>query len=284
MTNQIFTTKVPQKKLTPKLIAIDLDDTLLTDDLKISDYTVRILHECVKRGIYVVLCSGRLEKGVLDFAKYLNISEKQEGRYIISFNGCSVFDLHEKKQIYKASVPVDIQIRANEIAEEMGLHTEVFTSDKIYYQYETEWTIRDPKLNKVKSFVKSDYLDFISKNSFPKMLIPGEPEKLQELQEKLKLEFLGRANISISKPYFLELHRIGSSKGEAISMLANHIGIGQDTLCFGDSMNDESMIRNCRWGVAMINARQEIKEMADFITQKDNNNDGVANFIESFVL
>lgn len=117
------------------------------------------------------------------------------------------------------------------------------------------------------------------------MLIPGEPEKLQVLQSKLKAELAGRAVIFTSKPYFLEILSPGCGKGEAIEWLARYIGIDvKTTMAFGDSMNDESMITKCGYGVAMKNGNGEIKRIADFVTDRTNNEDGVADFIEKHVL
>ena len=105
------------------------------------------------------------------------------------------------------------------------------------------------------------------------------------LQTVLKNEFGNRAVIFTSKPYFLEILPPNCGKGEAITWLANHIGLDPaTTMAFGDSMNDESIIRLCGYGVAMKNGLEEIKKAADFVTEKDNNNDGIADFLYKYVL
>ena len=82
------------KKLPVNLIALDLDDTLLNDDRQITDLNVKALRECVQKGIYVVLCSGRAEDAILPFVRRLEIAGKEHGRFLIAINGCSIFDLH----------------------------------------------------------------------------------------------------------------------------------------------------------------------------------------------
>ena len=88
------------EKLDVKLIALDLDDTLLNDDRQITDLTVRALQECAQKGIYIVLCSGRAENAILPFVRRLQIAGLQTGRYLIAINGCSVFDLHKRQNIF----------------------------------------------------------------------------------------------------------------------------------------------------------------------------------------
>ena len=120
------------------------------------------------------------------------------------------------------------------------------------------------------------------------MLVPGEPELLQKLQTELRKEFGERAVIFVSKPYFLEILPPACGKGEAVDWLANHISekTGKQilTMGFGDSMNDESLIRRATWGVAMCNGLKEIQNIADYVTPKDNNHNGIADFLKTMVL
>ena len=275
------------EKLDVRLIALDLDDTLLNDNREITDLTVKVLRECAERGIYVVLCSGRAEDAILPFVRRLEIAGKEAGRFLIAINGCSIFDLHKRQQIFCRKVEPDILIRTNEVAEARGLRSEVYTPDTIYYREETKWTRLDVDLCKLKGEVVEDYDSFL-KNSFTKMLVPGDPELLQKLQAELRKEFGNRAVIFISKPYFLEILPPNSGKGEAVEWLAEHIGAktGEKvlTMGFGDSMNDESLIRHATWGVAMSNGLKEIKEIADFVTPTDNNHNGIAEFLKASVI
>lgn len=273
-----------KEKLNVKLIALDLDDTLLNSEREITQDNVDALNECVKKGIYVVLCSGRAEDAILPFIKRLGIGNEEYGRYLIAINGCSVFDLHTNEQIFCQKVESDILVKTNEIAEEWGLKSEVYTPDTIYYEEETKWTKLDVDLCGLKGKVVSNYKEFI-KQGFTKMLVPGEPEILLKLQDKLRKEFGERAVIFTSKPYFLEILPPNCGKGEAILYLAKKIGLPADTImAFGDSMNDESMIRLCKYGVCMKNGLEAIKTISDYVTEFDNNNGGIAHFLRTYVL
>ena len=271
-------------KLDVRLIALDLDDTLLNDKREISDGNVAALRKCAERGIYVVLCSGRAEDAILPFVRRLEIAGKESGKFIIAINGCSIFDMHKRQQIFCRKVEPEILQRANQIGEEYGLRSEVYTPDTIYYREETKWTKLDVDLCGLKGKAVSDYEDFLNQG-FTKMLIPGEPEELQKLQKILKSEFQDKAVIFTSKPYFLEILPPNCGKGEAVSYLSEQLGFGiEKAMGFGDSMNDESLIRMAGWGVAMKNGLDEIKKIADFVTDKDNNHDGVGDFLEKHVL
>lgn len=272
------------EKLKVNLIALDLDDTLLDDERKISDKNVEVLRRCAQRGIYVVLCSGRAEDAIRPFVSRLNIAALNAGKFVISTNGCSIFDMHERRQIYKRTVSSDILHYVHNEAKKMGFETEVYTADTIYYSRETEWTLKDVTMCGLKGECPADYDKFID-NEFLKMLVPGEPEKLQVLQEKLKKDLGDKAVIFTSKPYFLEIMPPNCGKGEAVQWLANYIGIAPETtMAFGDSMNDESMITKCGYGVAMCNGNKYIKKIAAYVTEKSNNESGIADFIEKHVL
>ena len=241
---------------------------------------MEVLRKCAEKGIYVVLCSGRAEDAILPFIRRLEIAGKEAGRYLIAINGCSIFDLHTRTQIFCKKVEPDILQRTNKIAfEKYGLYSEVYTADTIYYPKYTEWTKLDVDLCGLKGVEDPNY-DELLKNGFTKMLVPGDPKVLLTLQDELRAEFGDKAVIFTSKPYFLEILPPNCGKGEAVLWLANHLGIEKSqTMGFGDSMNDESMIRLLEYGVCMANGNEQIKQIADYVTEKTNDESGVADFI-----
>ena len=277
-------TKLPEKKLPVKLIALDLDDTLLNDSREISDENVHVLRRAASLGIYVVLCSGRAEDAILPFVRRLDLAGTQSGRYIIAVNGCSIFDMHKRERIYNKKVPADVLLYADRMAREMGYYSEVYGPDVIYAEKATEWTRLDSEMCNVRLEVVEDYENFL-RQGFVKMLIAGEPDKLQVLQKKLRDGLGTCASIFVSKPYFLEVLPANCGKGQAVNFLADHLGISRkETIGFGDSMNDEDMIRECGYGVAMCNGFEEIKALADFVTEKTNDENGVGDFLKKYVL
>ncbi|MBQ5473049.1 MAG: HAD family phosphatase [Treponema sp.] len=276
--------KIPEKKLNVKLIAFDLDDTLLNKELTISPKTVEAIQKAVDKGIYVVLCSGRAENGILPYVRALNIAGRQHGRYLIGINGASVLDLHTRLPIYSQKLDGETLNFVYEEAKKRGLPAQVYDPSTIYASEDNAWTQIDAQMCKLNLKIEANFGQFLEKGH-PKMVIPAEPVDVAKFLPFLKEKLEGKADVFISKPYFLEVMPAGVGKGPTILWLADYLGIPREqTMAFGDSMNDESMIRDCEYGVAMCNGLEYIKDIARFITRKSNNEDGIADFLESFVL
>ena len=267
-----------------RIIAVDLDDTLLKNDITISDYTVSVLQKAASAGIYVVLTSGRTDNAILNYVRRLDIAGFEQGRYMIAQNGASISDLHARKTIYEHHVDTEVLVGAYKVANEEGLVPEVYDASTIYVSKSNNWTDVDIKLSGLNQCIVNDYTDFLAKG-WPKMLIPGNPEQVQNLLKKFRDIFRNKAVFFMSKPYFLEILPANCGKGEALAWLCERLGIKQtETMAFGDSMNDESLIRYAHHSVAMLNGLDEIKQIATHVTEKTNEEDGVAHFIDKYVL
>lgn len=276
--------KLPENKLDVKLIAFDLDDTLLTDERKISPRTLKAIQTACEKGIYIVLCSGRAENGVLPYVRAMNIAGSQFGRYIIAFNGASIYDLHLRTQIYTDTVNPEVLKYVYNEAKKRGIASVVYEPSVVYSWLDSEWARMDAELCNLKFVIREDFEKFLE-GGFPKMLVPGKPEIISELKEYLCEKLRDKADIFISKPFFLEVMSKGVGKGPSILRLASQLGLKKEqTMCFGDSMNDESMMRSCEHSVAMSNGLEYVKELCKYNTRFDNNNDGIADFLEEFVL
>lgn len=276
--------KLPTEHLDVKLMAFDLDDTLLNKDCTITPKTLEALRQAARQGIYIVLCSGRMEYGILPHVRTLDIAGLEAGRYIIAMNGSSIFDLHKREQIFARKVPEDLLLEIYHEAQARGLPAQVYFPDVIYANVDDEWTQLDAKLCGVKLAVAEDFEGFM-KGGHAKMLVPGEPEVLKVFEKELKEKFGDRAEIFTSKPYFLEIMPKNAGKGEALGELANRLGISlENVMCFGDSYNDESMMRKAGLSVCMSNGKEDLKEVCRFVTRFDNNNDGIADFVNTWVL
>ena len=276
--------KLPNGKIAPKLIALDLDDSLLNNKLLISDRTVAAVQKAAEQNIYVVICSGRSPSAILPFVRRLDLAGTEQGRYAVASNGSVVVDLHKREEIYSAKVDGDVLVQAKKAADKVGLPCQVYSSSMVYASVDNEYTRMDSKLTGVPSEVVPDFENFV-KSGFAKMMVPGDPKILVGLQKELAARFEGRAVVLISKPYFLEILPANCGKGEALEFLCGRLGINmKDVMAFGDSMNDESMIVKCGLSVAMSNGLDKIKDEAAFVTRLTNDQDGIADFVEQFVL
>lgn len=271
-------------KLKPVLIALDLDDTLLKDDLSISDYTVDIINKAADSGIYIVICSGRPYSAILPTVRRLNIAGKLTGRFVIAQTGTSILDLHTRTEIFSCLTDGEKLKQVFHEARSMGLSCEVYNDNTIFVPYEDFWTDRDKNLTGLNMEVVEDYEPFLEKG-FPKIVVPGNPEDIRRLQDTLVEKMGHSCAIVTSKDSLLEIQTKESGKGESLLWLCNYLKIdSQYLMAFGDSFNDETMIQTAPLSVAMINGCDAIKDQATFVTEKTNNEDGVAHFIEKYVL
>ena len=125
-----------------------------------------------------------------------------------------------------------------------------------------------------------DYVDF----PVNKCLMTGEPEHMAELEKELKEKYAGKLNIFRSEPFFLEIMPKGIDKAKVLRNFLPYLGITrEEVICCGDGYNDKTMIEFAGLGVAMANARDEVKEVADYITAS-NDEDGIVKVVKKFIL
>lgn len=276
--------KIPSQKLKPRLIALDMDDTLLTSGLQISDRAVNAIQKLAAQKIFIVICTGRMQKGIEPFVRRLCLPQNEFSRYAILSNGSLIFDLHSKREIFSRKVDYEILLRAKEEAARLGLPCQVYNSENSFSNVENNFSRKEVILSKIELKIPDDFDSFL-KQGFSKMLIPGDEQTIKKLFGILQNALGERAVIVISKPYFLEVLPPNSGKGEALEILSERLGIKmRDVMAFGDSMNDETMILKSGLSVAMRNGLQTIQDEAKFVTRFSNDEDGVADFLEEFVL
>ena len=104
--------KIPEKKLDPKLVAFDMDDTLLNKDLEIGEKTAASIRKLAEKGIYVVLASGRTKGALEKYVKFLGTENFDTGHFIVTLNGARIFDLRTDKVIYSRNVDGVILIKS----------------------------------------------------------------------------------------------------------------------------------------------------------------------------
>jgi Cof subfamily protein (haloacid dehalogenase superfamily) len=274
---------VPIMKLAPAMIAMDLDDTLLKHDLSISERTVETLQKASDRGIKLVLASGRSPEAMIPYAKRIGVDRAKS--WLVCNNGSEIITSDGGERIYERRLPEDVAIEAYRLVVDAGLSCHVYENNVIHVSRETEYSRRDCMLSGLKPIVPADYEALIRRGVY-KLVIPGDPEFIVPVEAEFKVVFKGRATVFVSKPYFLEILPFGAGKGEALEYLAREkLGVtAERVMAFGDSMNDESMIRYAGMSVAMSNSRPEILALAKRVTDLDNDADGLADFIEKNVL
>ena len=259
-----------------KLIAIDMDGTLVDDEKQIPEENLKALKECSDRGIEIVPATGRTMKGIPE-----KLKELAGVRYGITVNGAVVADLKREKVIstcrLSAELAVEVMTMAKESGDDIMYDAYVdgigYTSEEFYDQF--------PR------FIHSEALarQWIREHA-------DEVDKInmffisQEARERMRrlLQQNPGLWVSSSLPCNLEINAAGADKGGALVRLADYLGISRDaTMAFGDGENDLTMIQKAGMGVAMENGIPSVKEAADYITVS-NEEAGVAAAIRRFVL
>ncbi|GIO67391.1 Cof-type HAD-IIB family hydrolase [Paenibacillus cookii] len=263
-----------------KMIVLDLDDTLLRDDLTISPRTKEALMAAQKEGVKVVLASGRPTFGMKPIAKELEL--EKFGSYILSFNGAKITDCRTEEEIFSSTLSVETVQRLYRISQEEGLSILTYGKDHIITEQSNEYVEIESGLTGMRIQESASFVETVQE-PVVKTLMVGDPDKVAEAEKKLQRQLAGELSVMRSKPFFLEFTEAGVDKGTSLHQLIGRLGIKQEeVIAMGDSSNDLPMIRFAGLGVAMGNARDEIKEAADYVTDS-NMDDGVAKVIEKFV-
>jgi Cof subfamily protein (haloacid dehalogenase superfamily) len=264
--------------MTYKLIAIDIDDTLINDDKKILPGTRSSIEEAIAQGVVVTIATGRMYASAKQLAQQLDLNVP-----IISYQGSFVKDGQDGTVLYERSVPVDVAQELFSLSAERGYHIQAYINDELYAAEENDRLIAYCKLSNIPYKIEPDFAKLSTVPS-TKLLMIDEPEKLDILMEELQPRFGDRVHMTKSKPNFLEFVHKEGTKGDALRFLANYFGCTIDeTIAIGDSWNDAEMIEAAGLGVAMGNAVPSLKEIADYVTAS-NNDEGVKQVIDKFVL
>lgn len=258
-----------------KIIALDLDDTLLNDDRKVSQFTTDTLLECQAKGIHVVLASGRPNPAIVSIADMIGLKDI----YMLSYNGGQIFKGDET--VFSMDITKSQLDMLFDIAIENNSCILTYTKDEILVYNKNEYAQIESDLVGMPLREVDDFKTLQGK-SYPKAMLVDEPSKIKAMQEKYaNIEGL---NVAISKPFFLEFVMSGVDKGQSILRLAKIVDATVDEIiAFGDSYNDISMLEVAGTSVAMENAVEDVKKLCDKITDT-NNNDGVAKYIKEHIL
>ncbi|GHV03371.1 haloacid dehalogenase [Spirochaetia bacterium] len=265
-----------------KMLALDLDDTLLRSDLTISYRTRNVIKRAEAQGVVVVLASGRVPAAMDKFARLLGMN-KRPG-YLICNNGTIIQESHTGKRIFESMIDIDAALTAYDLAVAEGFPVQIYEDDVMYVSRSNEFANYDQKLTGLRQVVVENFRAMVAEGCH-KLLIPGDPMLLNPLESIIRTYVGDDITLFTSKPYFLEILPAETDKGTALEKVAGLLGINRESvLAIGDSMNDEAMLRWAGMAVAMANGDERIKSIASLVTEKSNDDDGVAEVIEKYIL
>lgn len=279
-----------------KLVAIDLDGTLLNSYGQVSKKNKEILKEAQERGIEIVLASGRSTNSVKNIA-----NEIGDCKYIICGNGSLIYDLQKEEIIYDKFIEKAKALQIIKICEQNSIYYNVYTENMViaktlsnnvlFYHQENanKPENKKTKINLVDNIY--EYVEKLENENILKFTISDTSSIIfnsiiKKLREIKKIDVLDVAHMSrkiiksgteevLLEYYYTEITRENVDKWNAIEWLIDQLNIGkEEVIAIGDNVNDKLMIENAGMGIAMGNSAPYIKEIADKVVA-NNNEDGV---------
>ncbi|MEG0386956.1 sugar-phosphatase [Niameybacter sp.] len=264
-----------------KLIALDMDGTLLKDDKTISEATKKAIEQAKDRGVKVVLASGRPIDGIERYLEELDLLSGQD--FVISFNGAIVQNTKTKEIVSRITLNGQDLVELYTLAQKLRVNIHAFSKEGCITPMMSKYSLHEGEINGI-PVKEVDYNELSPEEEIIKIMMVDEPDVLEKAISQLPQDVYEKYTVVRSAPFFLEFLHKQVNKGTGVESLAHILDIERkDIICMGDAGNDEHMIRYAGLGVAMENAFDEVKEMADFVT-KSNEEDGVAYVINKFIL
>lgn len=264
-----------------KLIAVDMDGTLLNDDKKISKANLEAIKKIRRMGKKAVLSTGRPLVGIRRFIEELDMISDED--FVIAFNGALVQRIKSGKVISKTTLALEDYKDLYQLSLKLGVNIHALTESTVMAPKNSQYTDVESQINDIPiEIIPVDEVD--EQTTIVKVMFIDDPQLLDQIVSKIPQEIKERYTILRSAPYFLEFLHKTVNKGTGVEAVAKELGLeSKEVICVGDAGNDLAMIEYAGLGVAMGNAFDEVKEIADYITLSNNNN-GVAHVIEKYML
>lgn len=271
------------KRLTIKLVAIDMDATLLNSQQEITLLTKQAIAQALKQGVKIVLCSGRPLAGILPYARQLGIDGSQQ--YIITYNG-GVIQTATGQLIQEHMLTAADFEPLSQFSAQHQVHFNVLDNQSHVYTLDHEvnfYTLMQASEMQA-GITILDPSDLPIQFPLAKAVLTGEKKQIDQIEPLLGAEFGQKHSIVRSMPIMLEVAHSLATKGRALRDLAEELDFALDeVMAIGDELNDYTMLQTAGTAVVMKNGNPKMKAIADYVTE-DNDHDGVAQALEKFVL
>lgn len=260
-----------------KLMAVDIDGTLLNDRGELTENTKNAIKQWVDKGLIFTIASGRPIQGIEKLNRTLNLDVP-----FITYNGAMVVMGKSKKVLYEQKLSRNDSREIISLGNNYNATIMIWNDNKLYVPQINE-RVENYKMISGVEPILIDNLEKIIEKGVTKILWYDEVEKIAQYQKEIGSFLSENVNFHPSRPYFMEFVDKNASKAIAMEKLGQFYGIKQsEMIAVGDGFNDLSMIEYAGLGVAMANSPREVKEKADYITLS-NEEDGVAHVIFEFI-
>lgn len=268
-----------------KLILLDLDGTALNDEKQLTDGNREAINEAILAGHRVVVTTGRPLKSALTQAKRYGLAGP--GSFVVAYNGGIIYDAEQEKVIYQSRISLQTVREVFAQAARMGVHIQTYRNEKVLVDPAND----DDELRyycrtiEMEHEIIPDIALLAEEPSKMHSSMLKNAEKLVPFRDWINENYDGELDSFLSSPMFLEIVPCGVNKGLAVHKMSELLSWPvEDMIAVGDQANDIPMIREAGVGAAMINGIDAAKEAADYVTEADNNHDGVAEVIRRFAI
>ncbi|MDD4571070.1 MAG: Cof-type HAD-IIB family hydrolase [Clostridia bacterium] len=246
-----------------KLVASDLDGTLLDDSYQVPQDVKNTVKAMVNKGVAIAIATGRMHRSAINAAKQLKTDVP-----IISYNGAMIKRAFSGEVLRHVTMPEDKAKIIVDLAMAKDLPIHVYINDELFVPAMTPLTEWYQKAATVKAIVYPDLNEAIDNFGSPtKIVIASEPEILEKFRLEAKVWVGNSLYITKSHRQLLEFLAADAGKGEGVAMIANSLGISkEEILCIGDNLNDLSLFDAGAVKIAMGNAAEELKAAATWVT------------------
>lgn len=268
-----------------KILFLDLDGTLLNSSREVSPGNRAALEQALSLGHKVVINTGRpLHSAIIQNDR---LGFHQDGCYVVSFNGGMIYDAYREELVYSHCLPLDTAKAILTLCNSRNIHVQTYDREDVLV--EPRWD--DGLLRKYCGRILMHYRVLPSfetglQQDPPKVLAVSEEDR--PALERLRQELLQRfedVDCFFSSKQLLEIVPKGVHKGSALERLCRLLDIPvANSVAAGDEENDITMLRAAGVGCAMRNAVETVKEAADYVTVHTNDEDGIAEIVEKFLL
>ncbi|WP_353893528.1 HAD family hydrolase [Proteinivorax hydrogeniformans] len=261
-----------------KLVAIDLDGTLLNDSGEIHPKDSEKIQKLISNGVYVVLATGRTFKSAQYIAKQLNLNVP-----IITYNGGLIKDTISQRVIHCSKINLDTAKEILKLAEHQQVYARAYVDDVLWEQKENTDAKHYAKKHRISYKIKGKLSQTLDKDPYILLFKDREnPSKIYNLTNKLKE--LNKVTVTSSTPDSVEVMSKETSKAHALKIICKKLNIPKEkTLAIGNSLNDYDMLSWAGTGVAMQNSDQALLKIWDKVSKHTNNQAGVSRIIEEFI-
>jgi len=265
-----------------KLVVLDMDGTLLNSQREITSKVREAIAAATKRGVKVVLASGRPLQGMLPALHALGLTT--EADYVLTCNASLILNVASSAVIRSEFLNGQDAIDLYHLSRQLGVNTHAYSAKMgLITPKISKYTEHEARLNNIDINI-CDFTQLDPNEEMIKIMMIDEAQALTAAIKQLPEVLQEKYNMAQSAPFFYEFMSKKSGKGNGVAALAEHLGLTHEqVICVGDAGNDLQMIEYAGLGIAMANASDDVKAVADYITLSNDEN-GVAHVFEKFVL